>query len=988
MAGLIDLARRIIGPRSAARPFAEQGVGGFRIYRGYLDPGETNYKLIGVQRWKTAADLLANVSIIAAGVRYSLNLISRPTWRFDPPSDKPEAKAHAEFMESVINGIDTNWTRIIRRGGMYRFHGFGIHEWIAKRREEDGRIGIASIESRPQHTIERWDIDANGGVQGVWQRDPMTNEELYLPRRKLLYLVDDTLTDSPDGVGWFRHLAEPANTLKSYLELESMGFERDLAGIPVGRAPLQKLNQLVESGKITREQSNTMIAGLEAFVSLKRKDKNTALILDSTTFKGKTDTGESISSIFEWGVELLTGSQNSIDELGNAIRRLQFDMALIIGAEQLLVGREGEGSRALSEDKSRNLYLTANATLADMAESVDRDLVDPIWQMNGLPEELKPKAKVEDVAFKDAEQIARTLADMANAGAILAPDDPAINDLRDLMGIQHAPPMDLATLNALQGKPDPTKPSPDKELDDERAREAMDREDARAEADRKAGANDNKPGAKKPAAKAAPRSLYVSRKVANSAELIAWAKEQGFATTVPAEELHVTVCFSRAELDWMKVDPAPAALTVPPGGPRVVEPLGDKGAVVLLFRSPELEARHAEILKAGASHDFPSYHCHVTITYAGGDMDLSAVKPFEGAIEFGPELFAELDDDWKDKITEKGAGSDGRDGPFEKYNPNQPRVPAGQPGGGRWSDGGSAGGYREGERDKGETVEVAEVARQYLSDEDIAELQQLIESDESTADQILDKLAPLDQAGSQLPPTIPEGVEPDANFWASREYAGGKDLAGTLDALDEKAASYAGEGGVQQNREAVILIGPPAAGKSTSAEAIAERMGAAIVDPDDAKRLVPEYAGGIGASALHEESSLISGFSRARHMARGDNIVLPVVGGSPRSVTGKIEQLQRAGYNTRLMLVDVHPDVAARRMAGRTLRTGRLISSSYARTIGDGPARTYAALRGQLPNVGFARIDANGPRGSERYVEVQGIRGLRTGSSVFRRSRG
>jgi phage portal protein BeeE len=70
--------------------------------------------------------------------------------------------------------------------------------------------------------------------------------------------------------------------------------------------------------------------------------------------------------------------------------RLDFDMALIMGTSPMLVGREGEGSRALSEDQSRNLYLMVNATLDDMVESYQRDVVDRVWAMNGLAEELKP----------------------------------------------------------------------------------------------------------------------------------------------------------------------------------------------------------------------------------------------------------------------------------------------------------------------------------------------------------------------------------------------------------------------------------------------------------------------------------------------------------------------------------------------------------------------------------------------------------------------
>ena len=158
---------------------------------------------------------------------------------------------------------------------------------------------------------------------------------------------------------------------------------------------------------------------------------------------------------------------------------------------------------------------------------------------------------------------------------------------------------------------------------------------------------------------AAVRTLYVQRKLLNAAEFIAWAKAQGFETTTPADDLHVTVAFSRQPVDWMKAGEAwnndkDGKLTVNPGGARIVEPLGDKGAVVLLFNSSELSWRHEAIKRdAGASWDFPEYQPHVTITYSGGDLDLSKVEPYRGKLVFGPELFSEVDDDWSSKLTEE-----------------------------------------------------------------------------------------------------------------------------------------------------------------------------------------------------------------------------------------------------------------------------------------------------------------------------------------------
>ncbi|MGO0683489.1 anti-CBASS protein Acb1 family protein [Pseudomonas fulva] len=146
---------------------------------------------------------------------------------------------------------------------------------------------------------------------------------------------------------------------------------------------------------------------------------------------------------------------------------------------------------------------------------------------------------------------------------------------------------------------------------------------------------------------AAPRPLYVQRKVTNGAEILAWAKAQGFESTVPADELHVTIAYSRQPLDWMKVggdwsSRQDGGLTVAPGGARLVEPLGGEGAVVLLFNSSELAWRHMQIREAGASWDYEEYQPHVTITYAAGDLDLSKVEPYRGKIEFGPEIFEDL----------------------------------------------------------------------------------------------------------------------------------------------------------------------------------------------------------------------------------------------------------------------------------------------------------------------------------------------------------
>lgn len=134
--------------------------------------------------------------------------------------------------------------------------------------------------------------------------------------------------------------------------------------------------------------------------------------------------------------------------------------------------------------------------------------------------------------------------------------------------------------------------------------------------------------------------LYVHRKLINADEVIAWARKQGFTGIEKASDLHVTVLYSKQAVDWFKMAGEGwdwGEVTVEKGGPRFVERFGD--ALVLRFASPALTYRHESMIERGASTDFPDYNPHVTITYEGGDVNLSEVEPFAGELRFGPELF-------------------------------------------------------------------------------------------------------------------------------------------------------------------------------------------------------------------------------------------------------------------------------------------------------------------------------------------------------------
>lgn len=459
----------IEAPTERFSPFRELGTAGVAVFGGRPVNRERSSALTGRQRWITYSELVANTSIVAASVRYFLNIVSSAKWTVKPAEEGEEiAEEIAEFIDGVLNGMDTPWRRIARRAAHYRFMGFGIQEWTAKRDEDhEARIVLQDVEARPQHTIDRWVVDERGTVEGVFQISPQTNKEIYLPRQKIMYMVEDSLTDSPEGLGLYRHLVEPYQRLSKYLELEGRGFERDLRGTPIGRVPYQALQAAVAANKMTETEANAVKRAIEDFVKTQSRAEDTSIVLDSAPYVVETEGGKSISGIYQYGLELLNGQAPDFANLGAAVDRLNREMARIIGTEHLLLGGEGSANRALSEDKSRNLYQVVNGTLDDICDSTNKDLINIVCDMNGIPTELRPKLTHSDISFRSVQEITAALRDMASAGAVLAPNDPAIEDVRDMLGIQRPPEPTPEQLGLLGGAGSNDPNDPNAQVDEE-----------------------------------------------------------------------------------------------------------------------------------------------------------------------------------------------------------------------------------------------------------------------------------------------------------------------------------------------------------------------------------------------------------------------------------------------------------------------------------------------------------------------------------------
>ena len=164
-------------------------------------------------------------------------------------------------------------------------------------------------------------------------------------------------------------------------------------------------------------------------------------------------------------------------------------------------------------------------------------------------------------------------------------------------------------------------------------------------------------------------------------------------------------------------------------------------------------------------------------------------------------------------------------------------------------------------------------------------------------------------------------------------------------------------GDIKQERRIDIVIGPPAAGKSSVlVDPLSHVHKSRVIDSDMAKELLPEYEGGLNSGYLHEESGMIAKRLLGESMERGDNIVYPVVGWHADSLREKIVKYKAAGYSVYLHLNELPIEKAMGRMLNRLLTDGRYILPEYPmKAVGNRPSAVFEVLKSEGIADGYSK---------------------------------
>ena len=408
----------------------EIGVSGLRVQSGMI-MDEFVRELQGHRGRQTFRQMSRNDSTIAAFLHAIETLVRGVEWRTEPADDSDQALEAAEFAESVRNDMSHTWDDFQSEVLTFLVYGWSYHEVVLKRRQgpdrndpsrrskfSDGLIGVRKLAPRAQHTLDRWQIDDDGGINGMWQWPP-DGGNVFIPIERALLFRTKTNGGSPEGQSILRQSYRPWYFKQNIEMTEAIGIERELAGMPVAYVPNEVLTDPARS-----EERNAY----ERIVRDLRYNEQAGLVLPSEPYRDGEGNPTSQRLV---EVELMSSGGTRAIDTGAVVKRYQQDIARSVLADFLMLGSDSAGSFALSKSKTELFLQSLESYLGQIRDTLNRHLLPRLWRLNGFDVETMPHYEFGEVAKTDLDELGTFLRNIAGAGIPLGPDDELEAELRN-----------------------------------------------------------------------------------------------------------------------------------------------------------------------------------------------------------------------------------------------------------------------------------------------------------------------------------------------------------------------------------------------------------------------------------------------------------------------------------------------------------------------------------------------------------------------------
>jgi hypothetical protein len=377
---------------------------------------------------------------VIGSILYAIEkVITRLDWRVDPFKDKsadgetdPRDVEVAEFVDSCINDMSESWEVTLSAILTMLVFGYSYHEIVykirggdskdpqRKSRYDDGKIGWRKLPIRAQETLWQWMFDKDGGIQGMIQSDPSASIKIRpIPIEKALLFRMNNSKNNPEGRSLLRNAYRPWYYKHRIEEIEAIGVERDLAGLPIAYLPPEYL-----SSSATADQVQVRLAVEQIVQNVKRNEQEGLVFPLQYDDKG--------NKMFDISL-LSTGGSRQFDT-DKIIQRYDSRIAMSVLSDFILLGHEQVGSFALGTQKMDLWTMAVDAIATSIAEVMNQHAIPRLLKLNNMDTARQPQLVYSDIARVDISEIADYVAKLANSGMIIS--DPNLEDyLREVGGL-------------------------------------------------------------------------------------------------------------------------------------------------------------------------------------------------------------------------------------------------------------------------------------------------------------------------------------------------------------------------------------------------------------------------------------------------------------------------------------------------------------------------------------------------------------------------
>lgn len=397
---------------------------------GYLLQDDLLSDLTGSRGALTYRQMSDGSPIIGA-VLYCIQMfLEAVQWRLDTDSENATADAMVsdkdlEFLNSVLfEDTEQPFNALIADAVSMLTYGFSISEVAYKIRTEDnslfpdGRIGIDRTIHIPQESVYKWRFDDEGRLIGFEQSTNTASGIVFIPIEKCIHFKAPTSRGTPEGRSVLRNAYRPWYFARNIERIEAVGIERELAGLPVVTIP----NEILEKARGGDTDSQKVLNSYLEVSKNVRLNEQAGLVLPSDTYLDADDKPTNIPLV---ELKLLASSGTRAIDTNTIVNRHESNIARSMMADFIMLGTAGSGGGAysLGKDKSTLFENCLNGWLSIIQDTIQRQLVKPLWLLNGMDMNVIPQVSHTPLLRESLVDFASSIQKLAAAGMALFPSE-------------------------------------------------------------------------------------------------------------------------------------------------------------------------------------------------------------------------------------------------------------------------------------------------------------------------------------------------------------------------------------------------------------------------------------------------------------------------------------------------------------------------------------------------------------------------------------